>query len=93
MMSPFFYFQPTLNRLFKFFFNLYWNYISSARNKKGGQIDPTFPDKTTLKNASFIRVKNSKVEIKIEPEVLFFKLITVSIDECTSLNKRNEENK
>ena len=59
IMSPFFHFQHTLNRLFNICMELYWYYISSSWNinetvgERGG--DP--PEKTTLRKPSLIRVK------------------------------------
>ena len=57
MVSAFFHFQHTLNRLFNNCLKLYWCYISSSWNMKGGQIDRP-PEKTTLRKPSLIRVKD-----------------------------------
>ena len=59
MMSWFFNFQHTLNRLFNNYINLYWYYISSSGNMKGvSHWTPNpplfFPEKNSLKRPSLI---------------------------------------
>ena len=53
MMSAFFHFQHTLNRLFKNCMKLYWYWTSSSWNMKGKPIGKN----TTLKKPSLFRVK------------------------------------
>ena len=59
MMSAFFHFQHTLNRLFKVILILDTSFLKYERG--GGQVDPLPPGKTTLKKSSLIRVEMAAV--------------------------------
>ena len=60
MMSAYFQFHHTLDRLFSNYIKLYWNYISPSwnmRKGRGGGGNWPHPGETALKKTSLIRVK------------------------------------
>ena len=73
MMSLFFHFQHTLNRLFKNYIKLYWHYISSSWNMKGG-LTSKIPDLLGLNHGLLLQNVRKR-------ENWIFQLLNYSINE------------
>ena len=65
MMSAFFYFQSTINRLLNDYKKLYYYGISSSQNMKG-QWTPFFLEKTNLKKPTLFRFVKSNILLQMD---------------------------